>query len=70
MKKIKCCAYRPWGPSIVSIHSFRTVGLRDHIRNTSVSSLLENVPNKLECYVTLIWKGLLETNTLVYLAHA
>ncbi len=28
-----------------------------------------NGPNKLECYITLAWKGLPATNTSAYLAH-
>ncbi len=29
-----------------------------------------NGPNKLECYITPGWKGLLETNNLGYWAHS
>jgi hypothetical protein len=36
---------------------------RGYIYNTVFSSYLMNGPNKLKCYFTLIWKGLLETNT-------
>jgi hypothetical protein len=35
-------------------------------RYVSFSSKLENGPNKLECYSTTHWIGLLDTNTLVY----
>ncbi len=29
-----------------------------------------NGPNKLDCYITVDWKGLPETNTLPYLAYS
>jgi hypothetical protein len=31
------------------------------VHNTSVSLLLVNGPNKLECYITLDWKGFPDT---------
>ncbi len=35
-----------------------------HIHNTSFSSYLTNRHNRVDCYVTLNWKGLPVTNTL------
>jgi hypothetical protein len=32
----------------------------------NISLQLTNGPNKLECYITLKWKGLPVTNTLAY----
>jgi hypothetical protein len=29
-----------------------------------------NSPNKLQCYITLVWKGLPVANTLTYWAHS
>ncbi len=49
-KKMKCCEYS-------------TLNLID---NFSISSLLTDWPNKLECYRPLGYKGLLLTNTLAY----
>jgi hypothetical protein len=40
-----------------------------HIHNTIFSSQLTNRPNKLECYLTLGWKGLLSTNKPDYFAN-
>jgi hypothetical protein len=40
------------------------------IHNTSFSLLLATGPNKLECYITSIWKGLPGTNTISYQAHS
>ncbi len=51
--KIKCCEYNVW----------------DHIHNTSFYSSLMNRPNKLECYIHWVWKGLPGRNSLTYLAH-
>ncbi len=39
------------------------------IYNASFSLQFKNGSNKLECYVTLSWKGLLVTNTLTYWAN-
>jgi hypothetical protein len=47
-EKIKCCEYGP----LVCIH------------NTSFSSKRTNGFNKLQCYITLGWKGLPEANAL------
>jgi hypothetical protein len=41
----------------------------DLIHNTPFSLQLMNWPNKLECYITLRWKGLTGRNTLAYWAH-
>jgi hypothetical protein len=39
-------------------------------KSFTVKSLeLKNGPNKLECYITLDWKGLQRTNTLAYRAN-
>ncbi len=46
------------------------VGTRYRIHNTPVSSILTNRPNKLDCCITLSWKGLPVTNTLTYLASS
>jgi hypothetical protein len=36
----------------------------------AVFTILTNGPIKLECYITLGWKGLLGTNTVAYWAHS
>jgi len=41
----------------------------DHIYNTLFYLKLMNGPIKLECYITLDWKGLTETNTVASFAH-
>ncbi len=35
-----------------------------------IFSKLMNGPNKLECYITIGWKGLAVTNTLAYWVHS
>ncbi len=52
-KKMKCCEYGPWDP----------------IQNTSFSLKLVNGFDKPEHIITLGWKGLSVTNTLVYWVH-
>jgi len=42
------------------------VEIRYSIHKASFSSKLNNEPNKLECYITLGWKGLPITTTLAY----
>jgi hypothetical protein len=32
-------------------------------------SFVTDAPNKLECYITQVWKGLPAQNTLAYWAH-
>jgi hypothetical protein len=39
------------------------------IHNPSFSLQLPNGPNKLECYITLGWKGMSGTNTAAYCAQ-
>ncbi len=46
-RKIKCCEY----------------SIRDSIHNTPFSSQLTNGSSKLECFITLNWKGLSGTKT-------
>ncbi len=53
-KKMKCCEYGPWY----------------HIHNTSFSLSLMNGPKRLECYITLGWKGLQGRNTRSYWAYS
>jgi hypothetical protein len=53
MKKLKSCEY----------------GTRDCIHRSSFSSQLKSEPYKLECRITLGWKGLPVTNTLAYWTH-
>jgi hypothetical protein len=43
--------------------------MRGRIHNTSFNSKIKNRPNKLECYITLGWKGLLPDNTIAYWAN-
>ncbi len=45
---------------------FGTMGC---VYNTYISSQLMNRPNKLECYITLSWKGFSGTSALAYWTH-
>jgi len=47
---------------------YTSLHYRDHILNTSEEIMICH--NKLVCYITLGWKGLLGTNTLAYRAHS
>jgi hypothetical protein len=42
---------------------------REHIHQTLFFSQLRNVLNKLECLITIGWKGLTGTSTLAHWAH-
>jgi hypothetical protein len=46
------------------------MSFRVHINKTSFSSEFKNESNKLECYITLGWKGLTVTNTLAFKVHS
>ncbi len=45
-------------------------GTRGRIHHALFSSYLTNVSNKLECYITLGWRGLIGTHTRAYWAHS
>ncbi len=49
------------------IFARKTRNLQEN-HNASFSSLIMNMLNRLECYITLSWKGLPVTNTLTYRA--
>jgi hypothetical protein len=46
-----------------------TPRLRGYIYETSFSLYITNGPNKLECYIIYVWKGLKGTNNLAYWAN-
>jgi hypothetical protein len=51
---MKCCEY----------------STRSHINNTSFSLLVVIGPNKLEYYITLVWKDFAGMNMLAYWDHS
>jgi hypothetical protein len=50
----------------ISVNFFVVLGC---IHNNSFSSQVKNEPNKLECYITLGWKGFPVTKTPAYWAQ-
>ncbi len=52
-----------------SCYISQKVDFWDRIHNTRFSSLVINGPNKLDCFITLGFKGLPGTNTVAYWAH-
>jgi hypothetical protein len=84
MNKMKYCKYGPRAwldvPQIMlfefnvnydkkSITTVKSFILLTSIHNTSFYLYFINVPNKLECYITLDRNGLHGTNTLANLDH-
>ncbi len=51
-KKMKCCE----------------CNLKDSFHNISFSLWHKNGPSKLQCYITIVWKGLPKINALAYCA--
>jgi hypothetical protein len=48
--------------TVINIMKHCDYDTRDHVHNTSFSLYLKNGLIKLECYITLCWKGLPGTN--------